>query len=94
MAYWQNGKLFLHGSTQSVAQTIPFIARWVGIDPSQVVLISEYCGGGFGSKALGANSMSDPGPAVKEDRPSGDDADSPEKRKPTLAACGLASRRA
>ena len=60
MAYWRNGKLYLHGSTQSVAQTIPFLARWVGIDPSQVVLISEYCGGGFGSKALGANSMAIP----------------------------------
>ena len=60
MAYWRNGKLYLHGSTQSVAQTIPFLARWVGIDPSQVVLVSEYCGGGFGSKALGANSMAIP----------------------------------
>ena len=60
MAYWRNGKLHLHGSTQSVAQTIPFLARWVGIDPSQVVLVSEYCGGGFGSKALGANSMAIP----------------------------------
>ena len=36
MAYWRNGKLHLHGSTQSVAQTIPFLARWVGIEPSQV----------------------------------------------------------
>jgi xanthine dehydrogenase molybdenum-binding subunit len=60
MAYWQNGKLHLHGSTQSQAQTIPFLARWVGIDPSQVVLVSEYCGGGFGSKAVGANSMAIP----------------------------------
>jgi xanthine dehydrogenase molybdenum-binding subunit len=60
MAYWQNGKLFLHGSTQSVAQTVPFLARWVGLDPSQIVLVSEYCGGGFGSKALGAHSMAVP----------------------------------
>jgi xanthine dehydrogenase molybdenum-binding subunit len=60
MAYWRNGRLFLHGSTQSVAQTVPFLARWVGIDPSQVVLVSEYCGGGFGSKAVGANSMAIP----------------------------------
>jgi CO/xanthine dehydrogenase Mo-binding subunit len=60
MAYWQNGKLFLHGSTQSVAQTVPFLARWVGIDPAQVVLVSEYCGGGFGSKALGAHTMAIP----------------------------------
>src|SRR4029434_4144919 len=60
MAYWQNGKLYLHGSTQSVVQTIPFLARWVGIDPSQALLASDYCGGGFGSKALGANSMAIP----------------------------------
>jgi CO/xanthine dehydrogenase Mo-binding subunit len=60
MAYWQNGKLHLYGSTQSVAQTVPALARWVGIEPEQVVLISEYCGGGFGSKALGANSMAIP----------------------------------
>ena len=32
MAYWQNGKLYLHGSTQSVAATVAAIARWVGID--------------------------------------------------------------
>ena len=33
------------------------IARWVGIEPSQVVLISEYTGGGFGSKGLGSVTM-------------------------------------
>lgn len=60
MAYWQNGKLFIHASTQSVAQTQPNIARWVGIDPSQVVLICEYTGGGFGSKGGGAVSMAIP----------------------------------
>ena len=60
MAYWQNGKLYLYGSTQSVAQTVPQLAKWVGIDPSQLVFVSEYCGGGFGSKALGANTMAIP----------------------------------
>ena len=60
MAYWQNGKLFLHGSTQSVARTQGNIARWVGIDPAQVVLISEFTGGGFGSKGGGAVSMTIP----------------------------------
>src|SRR4051812_17424685 len=54
MAYWQNGKLYLHASTQSVAQTVPAIARWAGIQPTDVVLISEYTGGGFGSKGGGA----------------------------------------
>src|SRR4029453_6526845 len=60
MAYWQNGKLFIHDSTQSVAQTQGSIARWVGIDPTQVVLICQYTGGGFGSKGGGAVSMAIP----------------------------------
>jgi xanthine dehydrogenase molybdenum-binding subunit len=57
MAYWQNGRLFLHGSTQSVARTLDPLANWLGIDASNIVLISEYCGGGFGSKGGGAVSM-------------------------------------
>jgi CO/xanthine dehydrogenase Mo-binding subunit len=60
MAYWQNGKLYLHGSTQSVAFNVATIARWVGIEPSDVVLICEYTGGGFGSKGNGAVSMAIP----------------------------------
>lgn len=53
MAYWQNGKVYVHTGTQSTAQTVPAIGRWLNIDPSQVVLISEYTGGGFGSKITG-----------------------------------------
>jgi xanthine dehydrogenase molybdenum-binding subunit len=60
MAYWQNGKLFIHASTQSVQRTQDLIARWVGIEPGQVVLICEYTGGGFGSKGGGAVSMAIP----------------------------------
>ena len=60
MAYWQNGKLFIHASTQSVQRTVDGIARWVGVEPSQVVLICEYTGGGFGSKGAGAVSMAIP----------------------------------
>jgi CO/xanthine dehydrogenase Mo-binding subunit len=54
MAYWQNGKLYLHCSTQSAIQTVASVARWLHIEPTDVVLISEYCGGGFGSKATGS----------------------------------------
>jgi CO/xanthine dehydrogenase Mo-binding subunit len=50
MAYWQNGKLYMHCSTQSTMRTIAAVARWVGIEPKDVVIISEYTGGGFGSK--------------------------------------------
>ena len=39
MAYWQNGKVYLHGSTQSVAFTQGIIAGWLGIKPADVVLI-------------------------------------------------------
>ncbi|MDO8678499.1 MAG: xanthine dehydrogenase family protein molybdopterin-binding subunit [Acidobacteriota bacterium] len=53
MAYWQNGKLYMHCSTQSVMRTIGSVARWVGIDAKDVVIISEYTGGGFGSKGSG-----------------------------------------
>jgi CO/xanthine dehydrogenase Mo-binding subunit len=53
MAYWQNGKVYVHTGTQSTAQTVPAIARWLGIDVSKVVFISEYTGGGFGSKITG-----------------------------------------
>src|SRR5579864_5280284 len=60
MAYWQNGKLFLQGSTQSVARTVDPLASWLGIDASNIVLISEYTGGGFGSKGGGAVSMAIP----------------------------------
>jgi len=60
MAYWHNGKLHLHCSTQSVVRTVDNVARWVGIEPSQVVLICEYTGGGFGSKGGGAVSMAIP----------------------------------
>ena len=57
MAYWQNGKLFMHVGTQSTYQTVPAIARWLQMDPDKVVLISEYTGGGFGSKVTGTQVM-------------------------------------
>jgi CO/xanthine dehydrogenase Mo-binding subunit len=57
MAYWQNGKLYLHTGTQSTAQTLPAIGRWMNMDVSNIVFISEYTGGGFGSKVTGGVSM-------------------------------------
>ena len=54
LAYWQNGKLFMHTGTQSAVQTVASIARWMNLDIADVVLITEYTGGGFGSKATGA----------------------------------------
>jgi CO/xanthine dehydrogenase Mo-binding subunit len=60
MAYWQNGKLYAHVSTQSTVQTVAAVARGAGIEPTDVVLISEYTGGGFGSKIPGSLSMAIP----------------------------------
>ena len=60
MAYWQNGKLFLHGSTQSTERTRGSVARMAGVEPDDVVFIGEYCGGGFGSKISGSPIMAVP----------------------------------
>ncbi|NJS14886.1 MAG: molybdopterin-dependent oxidoreductase, partial [Sphingopyxis sp.] len=50
LAYWQNGKCILHGSTQSQSFPFPGIARRLGIEAADLSYISEFCGGGFGSK--------------------------------------------
>src|SRR3954462_15237063 len=57
MAYWQNGKCFVHASLQSQSFAVPGLARRLGIKPEDVVLIAEYCGGGFGSKGADYPSM-------------------------------------
>jgi xanthine dehydrogenase molybdenum-binding subunit len=57
MSYWQNGKVYIYTGTQSTAQTLPAIARWLNIDADKVVFISEYTGGGFGSKITGGVTM-------------------------------------
>jgi xanthine dehydrogenase molybdenum-binding subunit len=57
MAYWQNGKLYMHTGTQSTFQTVPAIARWMNMKTEDIVLISEYTGGGFGSKITGGVTM-------------------------------------
>jgi xanthine dehydrogenase molybdenum-binding subunit len=57
MAYWQNGKLYLHTGTQSTTQTRTALARWMNMPIEKIVFISEYTGGGFGSKVTGGVSM-------------------------------------
>ena len=54
MAYWQNGRLFIHTSTQSLVRTRQAIAGQLDLDIEDVVTIGEYCGGGFGSKITGS----------------------------------------
>lgn len=53
MAYWQNGKCYVFGSMQSQSIVMPSLARWLGVKPGDVIFISEFCGGGFGSKGSG-----------------------------------------
>lgn len=57
MSYWENGKCFLYGSSQSQSFPIPSIASYIGIPPADLVFIAEFCGGGFGSKGAGYPSM-------------------------------------
>ncbi len=53
MAYWQNGRLYLHCSVQSTAQARSAHAASLQMDEADLVIIAEYCGGGFGSKVFG-----------------------------------------
>src|SRR3984885_11168880 len=59
-SYWQNGKCFVHGSTQSQSFVVPGLAQLIGIKPDELVYISEFCGGGFGSKGAAFPSMAIP----------------------------------
>ena len=56
-ARWEGGKCILHGSNQSHTSAVPNIARLIGIKPEDLVLVAEFCGGGFGSKIPGYPNM-------------------------------------
>ena len=60
LAYWQNGKCFVHGSTQSQSFVVPQLAGYIGIKPDELVYIAEFCGGGFGSKGTAYPSLAIP----------------------------------
>ena len=60
MAYWENGRLIAHVSTQSTQQTKFALARTLDIDAENITFISEFCGGGFGSKIAGHSTMALP----------------------------------
>ena len=49
-AYWTNGKCNVWGSTQSSSFAVPSLAKFIGISPAKLNLVSEFCGGGFGGK--------------------------------------------
>ncbi|HXS78991.1 MAG TPA: molybdopterin cofactor-binding domain-containing protein, partial [Gammaproteobacteria bacterium] len=41
MAYWENGKCFVHGSSQSQSYVVPGLANLIGITPNELVYIAE-----------------------------------------------------
>jgi xanthine dehydrogenase YagR molybdenum-binding subunit len=47
-SYWENGKCFVYGSTQSQSFVVPGLANLLGITPNDLVYVAETCGGGFG----------------------------------------------
>ena len=74
MAYWEGGKLFVFPSVQSTARSLGPMARYAGIEPSDVVVINEFTGGGFGSKGSGYPQAQIPILLSKKIGQAGDDA--------------------
>jgi CO/xanthine dehydrogenase Mo-binding subunit len=66
LAYWENGKCFLYGSTQGQSFPVPGIARLCGVEVENLVYVSEFCGGGFGSKGGGYPLMAIPAHMAKK----------------------------
>jgi xanthine dehydrogenase molybdenum-binding subunit len=66
MAYWENGKCFLYGSTQSQSFVVPGLAGYLGISPADLVYVAETCGGGFGSKGAAYPIMAVPAYMAKK----------------------------
>lgn len=66
LAYWQNGKCFVYGSSQSQSIVRLGLAKDLGIELTDLVYIAEFCGGGFGSKANYYPVMSIPGLLAKK----------------------------
>ena len=50
VAIWQDGQLTLHGSYQSPVVTRDQLATVMGLEPTQVRILSPFVGGGFGGK--------------------------------------------
>ena len=50
MAWWEGEKCVLYAGHQSQAACIPRLSSLIGIEPENLVFISEYAGGGFGSR--------------------------------------------
>ena len=53
MAYWEDGRCYLYGSTQSTQRAHQAMAAQLDLEPEELVFVGQYCGGGFGSKIAG-----------------------------------------
>ncbi len=51
MAYWENGKCYLHGTSQSLTAIAEGMAEIVGCPIEDFVFINEATGGGFGQRS-------------------------------------------
>lgn len=61
VAHWQsNDEVTVWGSSQSIGVTHFGLADGLGIDPQNLTFISNYCGGGFGSKGSSYPAMAVP----------------------------------
>ena len=54
MAWWENGKCYVHAGCQSLTATLTSLARQCGVELENLVFVNEFCGGGFGSKGTAA----------------------------------------
>ena len=51
MAYWENGKCYLHGTSQSLTALAEPMANIIGVPLEDFVFINEATGGGFGQRS-------------------------------------------
>ena len=80
MAYWQNGKVYVYTGTQSTAQTVPAIARWLGIDSRQGGADQRIYRRRFRQQGNRGDFADHSGAAREEGQRAGDDAHQPRGR--------------
>ena len=88
--YWQNGKVYVHTGTQSTAQTVPAIARWLNIDPGQGRVHQRIHRRRIRQQSHRRRHADHSRAAVEEGQRAGDDAHQPRGRDITSAARGPA----
>ena len=72
MAYWENGKCFVYGSTQSQSFVVPGLANLIGITPERARLCRRDLRRRLRLEGHRISRDGDPGAHVEEDRPARD----------------------